>query len=182
MELNPVTGGSDSIMLPRVLVLVLVVTTPALAAAARDGWVPYINDRFGFSFRYPADVFEPERKSERGDGELFVGVGGEASLLVGAFENSDGHTVASYMSFIRRDSYSKYPVAYAPKGQIWFVLSGETSQNVFYEKVMFSCGGRIINSFALTYPVAAKRVFDPVVEGIENSFRPGQSCNSHADR
>jgi hypothetical protein len=169
-------------MLARVLVLVLVITTPALAAAARDSWVPYTNERFGFSFRYPADVFEPERKAERGDGELFVGAGGEARLLVGAFENSDGHTIASYMSFIRRDSYSKYPVSYAPRGQTWFVLSGETSQHVFYEKVMFSCGGRIINSFALTYPVAAKRVFDPVVEGIENSFRPGQSCTSHADR
>jgi hypothetical protein len=47
---------------------------------------------------------------------------------------------------------------------------------------MFSCGGRIINSFAVMYPVAAKKVFDPVVEGIENSFRPGQSCSSHADR
>ena len=169
-------------MLARVLALLLVVTTPALAAAARDGWVPYINERFGFSFRYPADVFKPERTTERGDGELFVGAGGEARLLVGAFENSDGHTIASYMSFIRRDSYSKYPVSYAPRGQTWFVLSGETSQNVFYEKVMFSCGGRIINSFALTYPVAAKRVFDPVVEGIENSFRPGQSCSSRADR
>jgi hypothetical protein len=167
-------------MLARVLALVLVVAIPALAAAARDGWVPYINKRFGFSFRYPADVFKPERTSERGDGELFVG--GEARLLVGAFENSDGHTIASYMSFIRRDSYSKYPVSYAPRGQTWFVLSGETSQNVFYEKVMFSCGGRIINSFALTYPVAAKRVFDPVVEGIENSFQPGPSCSSHEDR
>ena len=170
-------------MLVRVFALVLVVAMPALTAASRDsGWVPYVNDRFGFSFRYPATVFEPERKSERGDGEIFVGAGGEARLLVGAFENSDRHTVASYMSFIRRDSYAKYPVSYAPRGQTWFVLSGENSQNVFYEKVMFSCGGRIINSFALMYPVAAKRVFDPVVEAIENSFRPGQSCSSHADR
>ena len=170
-------------MLVRVFALVLVVAMPALTAASRDsGWVPYVNDRFGFSFRYPAAVFEPERKSERGDGEIFVGAGGEARLLVGAFENSDRHTVASYMNFIRRDSYSDYPVSYAPRGQTWFVLSGESSQNVFYEKVMFSCGGRIINSFALMYPVAAKSVFDPVVEGIENSFRPGQSCNSHADR
>lgn len=170
-------------MLVRLLALVLVVAMPALAAAYRHGgWVPYVNDRFGFSFRYPTDIFEPERKSELGDGEIFIGAGGEARLLVGAFENSDGHTLASYMSFIRRESYSKYPVSYAPRGQTWFVLSGQSSQNVFYEKVMFSCGGRIINSFALVYPVAAKRVFDPVVEGIENSFRPGQSCSSHADR
>jgi len=170
-------------MLVRILAFVLVVATPALAAHSRDGgWVPYVNDRFGFSFHYPAEVFKPERTSERGDGEIFVGAGGEARLLVGAFENSDGHTVTSYMNFIRRDSYSKYSVSYAPRGQTWFVLSGENSQNVFYEKVMFSCGGRIINSFALMYPVTAKNVFDPIVEGIENSFRPGQSCSSHAGR
>ena len=168
----------------RVLALVLVLATPALAAVSRDGgaWVRHVNDRYGFSFRYPADVFAPERKSESGDGEVFVGAGGEARLLVGAFENSDGHTVASYMSFIRRESYANYPVSYSPRGQTWFVLSGESSERVFYEKVMFSCGGRIINSFALMYPVATKRLFDPIVEGIENTFRPGQNCGPQANR
>jgi hypothetical protein len=152
------------------------------SAAARDGvdWVPYFNERFGFSFRYPASIFAPERRSERGDGELFLARGEEARLLVGAFENTDGHTVASYMSFVRRESYAGFPVSYAPRGQAWFVLSGESSENVFYEKVIFSCGGRIINSFALMYPVASKRLFDPIVEGIENTFRPGQNCAPHA--
>jgi hypothetical protein len=167
----------------RVLAFVVALATPA-AALSREGraWVPYVNDRFGFSFRYPADMLEPERKSERGDGEVFVGAGGEARLLVGAFENSDGHSVASYMTFIRRESYPNFPVQYAPRGQTWFVLSGESSESVFYEKVMFSCGGRIISSFALMYPVTSKRLFDPIVEGIENTFRPGQHCTPHANR
>jgi len=60
------------------------------SAAARDrlDWVSYFNERFVFSFRYPAGVFAPERRSERGDGEVFVAAGGEARLLVGAFENT----------------------------------------------------------------------------------------------
>ena len=43
-------------------------------ALAREplNWVTYVNDRFGFSLRYPADVFAPERRSEAGDGEVFV--------------------------------------------------------------------------------------------------------------
>jgi hypothetical protein len=152
------------------------------SAAARDrlDWVPYFNERFGFSFRYPASVFVSERRSERGDGEVFLAPGGDARLLVGAFENADGHTVASYMSFVRRDSYADFPVSYAPRGRTWFVLSGETRENVFYEKVMFSCGGRVITSFALKYSAADKRRFDPIVEGIENTFRPGQNCGPHA--
>ena len=50
------------------------------------------------------------------------------------------------------------------------------------EKVMFSCQGRIINSFALVYPIESKRQFDPIVEGIENTFRPGQDCGNYATR
>lgn len=91
-------------MLARVLALVPVAAMPALTAASRNGgWVSYVNDRFGFSFRYPAAVFEPERKSQRGDGEIFVAAVGEARFAFGACENSDRHTVASYMSFIRRE-------------------------------------------------------------------------------
>ena len=41
------------------------------------------------------------------------------------------------------------------KVRAWFVLSRENHQNVFYEKVMFSCGGRVISSFALIYPIAS---------------------------
>jgi hypothetical protein len=67
----------------------------ATSAAGAFDWVPYQNDRFGFSLRYPGDVFAPERKSEAGDGEVLVGLGGEGRLLVGAFENSEGQTLAS---------------------------------------------------------------------------------------
>jgi len=143
-------------------------------------WVPYVNERFGFSLRYPADVFERERRSEAGDGEVFVGVRDHSQLLVGAFENRDGHTVESYMGFIRRQSYPGYTVSYAPRGRTWFVLSGEDNERIFYEKVMFSCQGRIINSFALIYPIESKRQFDPIVEGIEKTFRPGQDCERYA--
>jgi len=134
--------------------------------------LPYLNERFGFSFRYPVGVFEPERRTEAGDGEVFTDVGRHARLLVGAFENADGHNVQSYMNLVRRDSYSGYDLNYARRGQTWFVLSGENDQNVFYEKVMFSCSGRIISSFALIYPIARKTMFDRVVEGIDKTFRP----------
>ena len=71
---------------------------------------------------------------------------------------------------------------YAPRGATWFVLSGENERNVFYEKVIFSCSGRIINSFALIYPTESKRDFDPIVEGIEKTFRPGRDCGRYAAR
>ena len=160
--------------------LCFALAAPARGGQAPSGWAPYVNERYGFSFRYPASVFESERRSENGDGEVFVGVRGDSRLLVGAFENADDHTVASYMNYIMRESYSGYNIDYAPRGQTWFVLSGENERNVFYEKVMFTCGGRIISSFALIYPIASKAMFDPIVEGIEKTFRPGQSCDPYA--
>jgi hypothetical protein len=152
------------------------------ALAREDGWVPYVNERFGFSFSYPAAVFQPAHRSEAGDGEAFRAIEGDGRLLAGAFENDDGHTLESYRGFIRERSYSGFEVSYAPRGRTWFVLSGESGTQVFYEKVMFSCGGRVINSFALIYPIASKRRFDAIVEGIENSFRPGRGCLRDATR
>ena len=154
----------------------------ALEGAGTPDWRTYTNERYGFRLRYPAGVFASERQSETGDGEAFIGVRGHGRLLVGAFDNADGLSIDAYRNLIRGQSYSQYDVSYAPRGQSWFVLSGENQDSVFYEKVIFSCQGRVINSFALVYPLASKSFFDPIVEGIEKSFRPGQECRVHAGR
>jgi hypothetical protein len=164
------------------LVVSFILLLGSSAVRAALDWVPYVNQRFGFSLRYPANLFEPERKFEAGDGEVFAGIRGRGRLLVGALENSDRHTIGSYMNMTRQQSYTGYNVNYAPRGGTWFVLSGENDRDVFYEKVMFSCSGRIINSFALVYPIESKREFDPIVEGIEKTFRPGQDCGRYATR
>ena len=109
-------------------------------------------------------------------GWLFASRDESAKLLVGAFRNAEKHTAASYQDFVARRSYGGFPVTYAPRGRTWFVLSGEHDGKIFYEKVMFSCQGGVITSFAMTYPSALRRAYDPVVERIENSFRPGPGC------
>ena len=147
----------------------------ALAAPAED-WREYRNERYGFNLHYPADAFTMERTSEAGDGQVFVSQVGNARLLVGALVNNSGFSPASYQEYIARHSYSDYEIGYRRLGQGWFVLSGEGKGKVFYEKVMFSCTGRLINSFALLYSAAERAFFDPIVERIENTFRPGRDC------
>jgi len=88
-------------------------------------------------------------------------------LLVGALPNEGGQSVASYQDYVQRHSYADFTVDYRPLGSNWFVLSGDGGGKTFYEKVMFSCDGRLINSFALIYPTADKRRFDAIVEGIQ---------------
>lgn len=169
----------------RPMAILLTFMTLIGAAEARDlrsgrTWATYINERFGFSLRYPAELFELERTSDAGDGRVFVARESNARLLVGAFANTDRQTPESYRKLIAAESYSGFQIAYAARGQTWFVLSGERNGSMFYEKVMFSCGGSVISSFAMMYPVENRDVFDRVVEGIEKTFRPGQGCRHYA--
>jgi hypothetical protein len=147
----------------------------AQAAFALD-WREYQSERFGFSLQYPADIFVVERTAEAGDGQVFVSQIGNARLLVGAFVNERGYSPASYQAYIARESYGGYAIGYQRLGRGWFVLSGDGQGKVFYEKVVFSCAGRLINSFALLYSVADRDTFDPIVERIEETFRSGKDC------
>lgn len=168
------------------LLLIFLVAGAAFPARSQNhagglDWIGYRNQRFGLVLRYPAHVFKFERAAAAGDGELFSSQDGRAQLLIGAFENTDHHSPESYQKFIARQSYSGLKIDYAPVGRSWSVISGVRGDTMIYEKVMFSCGGRVINSFAMTYPVAERRLYDPIVEGIEDSFSPGtEGCSQHA--
>jgi hypothetical protein len=169
----------------RLSVFLVCLTALIGQAAARDirleqGWTEYRNERFGFNLRYPGDLFELEKASEAGDGQVFVSRDGEARLLVGALPNDRGQSPAAYQDSIARQSYAGYRIDYRRLAGSWFVLSGEGNGKTFYEKVIFSCAGRLINSFAMIYPTDQRRVFDPIVEGIEASFRPARDCDGRA--
>lgn len=146
-------------------------------AQVSTGWVEHRNDKYGFSLEYPGDIFKLERTTEAGDGHAFVSEDGKARLLVGALENTSGFTTASYQNHIAQQSYGKFNVSYRPIGKSWFALSGEGNDQIFYEKVIFTCSGRMITSFAMIYSRDRRDEFDPLVERIEESFRAGASCD-----
>jgi hypothetical protein len=82
---------------------------------------------------------------------------------------TDRFTPRSYQALIARKSYPRLRIDYAPVGRSWAVLSGAVGQTMIYEKIMFSCGGAVINSFTMTYPIAQRRFYDPLIEPIEDT-------------
>lgn len=135
----------------------------------------YKNARFGFELRYPAAIFEPGQPPGNGDGLTFTSRDGKAKIVTYAAFNADGLKLKAYRAALMEEYRDRYELLdYQPQGKTWFVLSGYRGETVFYEKVMFSCGGDIVNVIAITYPRAEEAFYNPVVEQLENGFKTGR--------
>jgi hypothetical protein len=150
------------------------------SAALSQGfkWESYRSERFGYTLLFPADVFKPRGEPPHGDGFEFVSRDGGAKLKVFAAYNTDNMGLVEYRAAVLGNFESYDKMDYGPMGQSWFVLSGIRGDSIYYQKVLFSCGGRVINAFALTYPKQQKREYDDIVTGIEKNFRTssGPAC------
>ena len=132
------------------------------------GWQAYVNDRFGTSLAFPANIFTPAEAPENGDGRRFHSE--DATLEVYAWENVDNETATSLKNrLVGSEGYTE--VTYSPTGRSWLVLSGYRGDNIFYEKYFFR-GGEV-HGFGMEFPASAKPHYAPIVERIENSFRAG---------
>lgn len=173
-------------LLRTMLGALLVLAAPAHAANGqsgvdRSGWTSYRNARHGFMIAYPTALFAPDPERESEDGRAVVSTDGRARLLVGAFLNQDNTDLAAYRAFLLSESYAGAALDYAPVRDKWFVLSGTRDDNVFYERVTFTCGGRIINSWAMLYPASERRTYDRVVERVAKSYSPGAGARGDCE-
>ena len=128
----------------------------------------------GVSLDVPLGVFEAMPVDTDAQGQLFVGRDDGAQLLLGAFRNVDGRSVAEHQRFVIRSNYANAEIDYAPVRRSWFVVSGTLDKRTFYQRVTFTCGGRLISSWAMIYPTSRKRFYDNIVERIHKSFRVGR--------
>ena len=147
--------------------------THAHENSEEHNWATYHNDRFGFSFAYPTDVFELERGTEERDGQSLVSLDGDARVLVGTWRNSGNLDPASYRDHFAKRSYKGFSITHRRLSENRFVLTGEGKGKRFYEKVVFSCRGRLISSVAMIYPLERREVFEGLIGDIEKSFQPG---------
>jgi len=169
------------VMLAAKIACALLIAGPVVARPRLDSWATVINERHGFAIAYPVDVFEQKEAPKTDEGGVFISKDGKAKLLVGAFENAEHQSLEDYRQFLISDQYAGAKIDYAPVKDRWFVLSGERNDETFYERVSFTCGGKLINSWAMLYPTSERKTYDRVVEAVARTYTPGAGRTGFCD-
>ena len=158
-----------------------IATNAGAAGVKLKQWEIIQNERYGFMIAYPGSVFTPSANVPADQGHVLVSRDGGARLLVGAFDNENSATLAEYREQILTENYNGADLDYAPVKKRYFVISGTRGDMHFYERVSFTCGGRLINSWALLYPVSERGIYDPIVEAIARTYSPGAGRTGQCD-
>lgn len=159
----------------------MAVTDGHAARVKLKQWQTIQNERYGFMIAYPGSIFAPSETVPLEDGHVLVSRDGGARLLVGAFDNEMSATLAEYREQLLSENYVGADLDYAPVKKRSFVISGTRGDMHFYERVSFTCGGRLINSWALLYPVSERSMYDPIVEAIARTYSPGAGRTGRCD-
>lgn len=132
-------------------------------------WITYRNNRFRFTLKYPADVFEMSEGQASDNGLTLISAGGEATLHIFAAKNITGTTVSRYRRKLINTRYAGVTLDHAPQGRTWFVLSGLRGDKVLYEHVSFSCDGRSIYGWQMTYPSNERTFYDLLADEVHRN-------------
>ena len=138
-------------------------------------WTLLENAGAGFELKYPADVFAPKAGALDADDRLFVSQDGHAVLRVYANRSSSGTAPSKYRASLLAKRYAGASLDYAPQRENWFVLSGTLGQEMFYERVSFSCNRRSFHGWLITYPAVERQFYDAVVEEMHRTYRYGKA-------
>lgn len=159
-----------------VLVAALSALLTGSASAASYHWSQQRDAVTGYRYAVPQAIFSPIEGDDRPAFNYFVSDDGRAKLMYGAWDKEADATPASLKRWMIENAGGEKNLTYEPRGKSWFVVSGYKGDLVYYEKVMFSCGNRIVSIFAIAYPKADRARYDPAVERMEDVFRPGYDC------
>ena len=157
-------------------ILLSVAAASLPAGEARAAWASESDPELGFTFSYPSELFNRAEGDDKPSFHYFASEDSQAKFLVGGWDNSAGQSPETLKRWMMENVGGYDELTYRPRGRSWFVLSGYRGDKIYYEKVMFSCAGQLVSVFAITYPVDQRDTYDPVVERMENAFKPGGRC------
>lgn len=161
------------------------VTAPLSRHFAKDGanWAIHRSARFGFSLRYPADIFvaDPARSDEHV--KWFRSSNERAVLRIFGTPNIAGRTtLAQYRTTLIQERYAKARFDYTPQRDTWFVLSGVAGDDIFYERVTFACDGRSLHGWMLAFPSSERPLYEPIIEAMHRSYQHSNGPRARCGR
>jgi len=143
-------------------------------------WETYRDARFDFALRYPAGIFTFEPTRSDAHVNTFVSPDGHAVLRIVAAENATRMTLGSYRSMLIKDRYAGAAFKSAPRREHWFVLSGTLGDEVFLERVTFSCDSSSMHGWQMRYPSSQRATYDELAKLILRNHPhgngPGADC------
>jgi curved DNA-binding protein CbpA len=154
---------------------------PPSPGAVPANWTTYRNARFDFVLRYPAGVFRLDAGRSGAHVQTFVSRDGRATLRILAAENSAGLSLGRVRSALIRERYAGASFDQTPQRRHWFALAGTRGQEVFMERVTFSCDGRSMHGWQMTYPANQRETYDElaklVLRNDPHGNGPGAGCD-----
>ena len=94
----------------------------SVAASKRFAdWATISHPRHGFQIAYPGNIFAPSGGQSSDDGQVFVSHDGAAKLIVAAFANDSGATMADYRAQLLNENYE---MPLLPMGSTEGILRG----------------------------------------------------------
>jgi hypothetical protein len=154
--------------LNRIVVVILLVLFPAVAAAQASSWQRYRVAETGAAVDVPRDIFsEQGGRPEGGNGTIFLTSDRRANLTVQSLSNDSNDTPAAFLA-------KKGPpanIVYKRVTGNFFVVSSFRNDLIWYNRCNFA--GRSIACVLINYPAAEKKRWDSVVTRISNSLSKG---------
>ncbi len=144
-------------------------------------WRTYRDPRFDFALRYPAGLFAFDAARSDAHVTAFVSRDGQAVLRIVAAENTAGITPRSYRSMLVQDRYAGAAFKQAPQHERWFALAGTLGEEVFLERVTFSCDGKSMHGWQMRYPASQRATYDEpaglILRNHPHGNGPGPGCD-----
>jgi len=148
----------------------------ALSAGADLAYTQYINLRYHYAVSYPAAILTPQGEPDAGDGQSFLSKGRDVEMSVWGSYNVLDETIRSRFGDQTRGKNGASldrKVTFKRLAKNWFVVSGSSGENIFYEKTILE--GNVFITVAFSYPAAAKTSWDPILATVSKSLQHSRS-------
>lgn len=151
----------------------VVMLAVGIGAFADEGYERYVNVGYGYTVKYPKDVFRIDKEFDDRSGITLVSKSQDADMSVKAQNNTDNTTLKYEYENLQSPNDNFKLISEA---QQWFEISGVRNGEVYYIKKMLK--NNVYFTLEIEYPEAKKDTYGPIVNIISESFEvTGKGAN-----